>query len=140
MSTLWEQVGDKYRCLRHGVIFGALESCSQCVSTASSLSVYDLADEDDEGIPAPDGCATTEQHEREFTSLAAFAETQARKVAEGYGKARGRVRPNPMGAMKILDTAIKARRAASALARAREDDALVMRLERRRQALQRGRH
>src|SRR5687768_15914601 len=83
-------------------------------------------------VVPPDGCETTESHERKFTALAEFCENYARELAappkQTRGKQRGRGRPkarkvDPNAIVKLMDAAIKARRAASSLARVREDDA-----------------
>lgn len=85
----------------------------------------------------PSGCESTRAHERKFTALANFAEKYARELAapaatkkgkRGKGRPKKAVDPNAI--VKLMDAAIKARRAASKLARDREDDEEAWRLER----------
>lgn len=83
--------------------------------------------DDDHDVAPPDGCQTTLEHERRFTATADFCESEARRLAE--------VMTNDPEAKlgttitKLMAEALKARRAASALARAREDDAEARRIE-----------
>lgn len=85
-------------------------------------------------VTPPKGCESTESHERKFTAAAEFCEDYARSLAAppkpSRGKKRGRQKkPDPTAIVKLMDAAIKARRAASSLARMREDDAEAMRIE-----------
>ena len=142
----WELVGDRRRCARHDVTFGALETCQDCKADPGTKP-------DDAGEPPlpqpPAGCRSGEEHERRLTALAEYAEQLAHETADGtpapnVAKAkRGRaakakraqqpaylVEPNPSLATKLLDVAIKAWRAAGEYTREREDAVRVSRLER----------
>lgn len=130
IAPSYTQLPDRrLRCEEHGETFGPLDTCKGCdaARAPAAVVVVDAADD----IPPPDGCRSAEEHERQFTALAEYATKLSRETAEGTPK-RGRRaarKPNPQLAVKIMAEATKARRAASALARAREDDALLLRLE-----------
>lgn len=113
--------GDRY-CVRHDVaMLGALDVCAQCVADPGPAP----ADAPDVPLPpAPDGCESTEAHERKFTALAEFSEAMARELARDPGKAGT--------AAKLIAEAVKARRAAAAIAKDREQRAFVAELEKRR--------
>lgn len=93
-----------------------------------------------DAIEPPKGCETTVAHERKFTALANLLDGFVGELLEPpaptkkqRGK-RGRGRPkkktvDPNAIVKLADASIKARRAASSLARQREDDAEAMRIE-----------
>lgn len=87
-----------------------------------------MYDSDTEPAPVtpPDGCESTETHEREFTATAKYCEQLAQSVTNA----------DDLGlVVKLMDAAIKARRAASQLARDREDDAEARRIERMRDGI-----
>lgn len=69
----------------------------------------------------PEGCESGEEHERRFTELADFAEDLARKAVD-----------TPATVAKLIAEATKARRAAAACAKDREERAWVAALEKRR--------
>ena len=71
----------------------------------------------DAPIPAPEGCATCEEHERWFTELS------------------DEIRASANGDSKLIAEATKARRAAHACALAREANVVLGRLDRNRRAL-----
>jgi hypothetical protein len=135
MPPVWERIesgpqAGLLRCTEHDTVFGALEPCQAC--PARDAPAPD--DDKPEQVAAPEGCATTEEHEREFTALAIKCE----RLADTYAAAEG---GNPSAVTKLIDNAIKARRAAAAAARAREDDAFVVALEKKRAGMgKRGRH
>ncbi len=68
-------------------------------------------------IPAPDRCATTEEHEAWFTELS------------------DEIRASADGDSKLLAESIKARRAAHACAVERESNVILARLDRNRRAM-----
>lgn len=68
-------------------------------------------------IPAPDRCATSEEHEAWFTELS------------------DEIRASADGDSKLIAEAIKARRAAHACAVERESNVILARLDRNRRAL-----
>lgn len=68
-------------------------------------------------IPAPEGCATSEEHEAWFTELS----DEIRESADGDSK--------------LLAEAIKARRAAHACAIERESNVILARLDRNKRAM-----
>jgi hypothetical protein len=122
----WTVVDGKLRCERHRTVFGPLETCAGCTTDPGPAI---SADEHDEDIPEPpEGCVSANEHERRFTKLADDAE-----------KLAGKQKKSAATAAKLLGEAIKARRAASALARAREELELVKQLDRRKSSM-RGRH
>lgn len=118
------------RCALHNQVFGPLETCALCSASPTDVAMsYVDSDITEEPEPPPTGCNTSEDHEREFCRLADLAEAWASTCENVNTQA------------KLLDAALKARRAASSMARAREDLALMLRLERRRRALNAiGRH
>lgn len=145
MSQIWTLLEDgRHHCELHNETFGSLDQCPGCPPPnldPTAIAVID-ASGDDPLPPPPDGCRTAEEHEREFTALAEYATALAHEVADGKpaeGKKRAR-KSNPQLAVKIMAEATKARRAASALARAREDDELLRRLDKRKAERDRGRH
>lgn len=135
MAPTWERTeSGLLRCTAHNTTFGALETCKAC-SAPRAPDVIDLAADAPAPVTAPAGCATSEEHERQFCALA----TKCEELADGL--ALDGENANGSTVVKLLDAAIKARRAASALAKAREDDAFVADLERKRAAMtKRGRH
>lgn len=118
-------------CDRHGQKFDPdkLETCERC-STDPGPAVQAV---DEAATPPPEGCLSALEHERRFTALADELEKLARELAgtkpEPTGKPGRPRKTNLNAAVKLLAEATKARRAASALARQREDAVEVTRLE-----------
>lgn len=81
----------------------------------------------------PRGCATTEQHERDLTAIAKFAEKASRDL-----KKTGRSSKTQNAAVKWMEIAVKARRIAYEQAARREDEEIVRRREKRQRARERG--
>ncbi len=82
--------------------------------------LVDLADE--APTAAPDGCMATDQRERLLTEIATYADAQGRSLMSGETSDR-------KAAIKLLDVAVKAHRAAGELTRTRERKDYVRRLE-----------
>lgn len=143
MQPPWVTEGDGYRCKPHGEFFKAPNSCSKCVDDHGEP--FD-AEVDAPLAAAPKGCESSLDHERELTAIAKFADARARELSQGKpavraGKGRKRqaaVEAQPALAVKMLDLAVKARRAAASAAVRREDEDTVRARERRQRARDRG--
>ena len=125
-TTSWLPKGDGtlLECSAHGETFSRLGSCPRCAENAPRLPTTI----DHEPVEAPVGCRSVQAHEERFTALAeAFEEAAARHAADPKG--------NLTNAARVLDVALKARRAAMELALQREDRAHVRWLERMRAAM-----
>lgn len=119
-------------CPAHGERYGALEQCPRCIDDPAPRP--DVGADDEIALPPPPaGCASGIEHERKFTELADLGEAWARKAATGK-------KANPSTAAKLLAEAVKARRAAAASAKEREDRAFAVELKRRVSELRGARH
>ncbi len=132
--TVWIPDPAGTKCTRHQVVFQKGGACAHCYSDPPPVD--DGADaEIDELERLAEGLPTTFDHEREFNRLADLAAEWA--VAEEAAAARWipdedsvSNGPSRSTAAKLLDTAIKARRAAHTCARQREDWILTKKTER----------
>ena len=125
----WVRDGEGYRCTKHEASFKPPHACPKCVDDRGEQ----LDVEVDAPLPAaPKACNTSEEHERELTAIAKFADAQARKVAKAK-------KGSQSVAVKWLELAVKARRAASNAATRREDEEIVRARERRQRARDRQR-
>lgn len=125
--SAWRPTRDgRIHCTRHDETFPRGRQCKGCDSDPPPK------EREDEQQPETDVLSVAD-HERRFCELADLAERWAQDEADGGGE-QG---PNRSTAQRLLDTAIKARRAAAELARAREDWQSVERLERTVQLLHR---
>jgi hypothetical protein len=125
--THWEPAdGDRIRCTRHGETFGPREQCKGCGRDPGP----ELEDVDVQDAP-PDGCRTSNDHERHLTETATLIEERAKKLLAGGGK--GRI--NYATAFKGFEIALKYLTAAQSYTQTRERRAYIARLERRQRAL-----
>jgi hypothetical protein len=83
----------------------------------------------DAPIPAPEGCVTPEEHEREFTAMAIKCEELADSLTIDSENKNGST------VAKLIAESLKARRAASALAIEREKLVVLARLERNKRVM-----
>lgn len=118
---MYEAIGDDLRCPRHGETFSRLGSCAGCVTDPGSE--IDLDEGSEELPPAPDGCASTEEHERRLTAQARFIEGLAQKSASA-------TEPDLVITCKLQAEATRLRRAALECARERERIERVKQLKR----------
>lgn len=130
VSAPWTHDGQGYRCTLHKKSFVPPASCPSCVDDRGKpLDVEleaPLAD-------PPAGCHSTERHERELTAIATFAAKASRAIAK-----TGKSSKTANAAVKWMEIAVKALRAASAAAARREDEEIVRRRERRQRERERG--
>jgi len=141
---VWVPEKDGVRCMRHDMRFAKGGACPACFSDPPP------AEADEERSPhdraATSDLPATHDHERAFIRMAELAEDWA--IAEEAAAARwvpdpggdedsGSMKEGPSRsiAAKLLDTAIKARRAAHACARQREDWENTERVEKSARAL-----
>lgn len=118
-NPLWLPTDNgKIRCQVHGETFRKGTSCVACATSAAPLVVEA---EQLEAVPAPAGALTSAQLEARFVGLAEYAEAQARELA-GDPVSAGH-------AVRFLDTAIKALRAAGEHCLDRERMVQTKRLE-----------
>lgn len=120
MTEVYSVEGDGYRCSRHDVAFGRLTVCDKCLTDPPRL---DLDEDDEELPPPPPGCLSTEQLESRLIGMAEFTEAEARSALAEVDAGWHR-----FGAgTKLIDSAIKAYRAAGAYAVSRESEIVVAR-------------
>lgn len=120
MQEVYTVEGDGYRCSRHALVFSRLSVCDKCLTDPPRLDL----DADDEDLPPPPkGCLSTEQLESRLIGLAEFTEEEARAALREVDAGWHR-----FGAgTKLIDSAIKAFRAAGAYATNRESEIVVAR-------------
>lgn len=128
----WYRDGDQQRCRAHETAFALSATCPDCDGIALNqlppivdTSYLDVPE------PAPDGCLTSIDVERQLVAIATHANASARELLAGTW--RGRI----LG-VKLLDVAIKALRAASEHAGTRERRARIARMEKRRDRHRKG--
>lgn len=117
----WRHRDDgQVECLRHGAVFPSGHECASCVTDPPPADV-----ESDE---PPDYTYDLVKHERAFRRTAQRADRLAGEVVSGKRTVGERAEPL-MVVAKLLDVAIKARRAAAELCAKREAQQRVEGLE-----------
>lgn len=121
--------GNRLQCEDHGTTFGALEHCPQCprgfevLTDAGRLASLETP---------PTGCKNGAEHEKWFTEISEYSEEQAKKFSEST------CRLEVGAAAKMIEVAIKARKAAALFTYTRERRAHVERLKQHRKQMRRG--
>lgn len=116
----WEHVGNGVvRCTRHGEEFPVGHQCLGCIEDPPPADVAKRARRES---------PTLAKHERALVMIARQAKTFADEVFAGTRPVGEKADPSMVGA-KLLDVSIKARRAAIDLARDREAQERVDRIE-----------
>jgi hypothetical protein len=146
----YERRGDRVWCRRHDVLFAMTGVCLKCTSDPGPEA--DIALDEQLG-PAPEGCQSTTDIERELArtadltlaSVHAFLAPPAKAaLVPGKGEGKRRAAPKPASkflalGFKGLEQWLKIKRAQVEIARAREDAELVRRRESVLAARRRGR-
>jgi hypothetical protein len=129
----WVRVGNQTQCDTHDPdgarLWGATaEPCPDCFRSAA-VPLVDLSDE--KPAAPPEGCIDGAARERSLTSIALFADGIGRELAAAKdADGKPNEARNIPEAVKMLDLAIRAHRAAGELTRVRERRDYVARLER----------
>lgn len=133
----WVLVGDRQRCEVHDPngerLFAKGQQCAECVR-ARTVFIPTVEVEDTTTQAAPEGCLPSTEREKTLTAIALYAEEVGRELA-GPGEKR-----HIPHAVKMLELAIKAHRAAGELTRVRERRGYVAHLERQVKKLRGGRN
>src|SRR5262249_3752952 len=114
----WVPEGDNLRCTEHKEVFAKGRACQECrVKPAAMPDIKAEA----EIIPPPDGCKTTTDHERAFTSEPDLYLSMVAKASKAKDPASATI-------VKLGELGVKNRRAAAELARDREEKEYVRKL------------